>query len=169
MASLGRRQNSVTSAHNATFEDIGAKIWSESFKDLPITAIIEKYYNADIAPKSMDQYTEERAKAFVSALSAKINDEDVVREKYTSTLNKILRLKSRSALLSFLEYMNPLPVDVLNSITSLDKLLLLSFNEGINIKNLTGDKQFLKQVKSLIERIFKEPTMKDFIVEFLAN
>ncbi len=44
----------MTSANNATFEDIGAKIWSESFKDLPITAIIEKYYNADIAPKSMD-------------------------------------------------------------------------------------------------------------------
>lgn len=169
MASLGRRQNSVTSTNNAVFEDIGAKIWNESFKDLPITSIIEKFYSASIPPKSSDSKSEERAKAFVSALSAKISDEDILRDKYTSTLNKILRLKSRSALLSFLEYMNPLPIEVLNNLTSLDKLLLLSFNEGINIKNLTGDKQFLKQVKSLIERIFKEPSMKDFIVEFLAN
>lgn len=84
-------------------------------------------------------------------------------------LNKLLRLKSRTSLLTFLHYIDPLPVEILNSITSLDKLLLLAFNEAVHIKNLTGDKEFLNQVKHLLERIMKEPRMRDFVSAFMSN
>ena len=52
---------------------------------------------------------------------------------------------------------------------SLDKLLLLSYNEAVNIRNLTGDKTFLKQVKSLFKRMIQDPNLKDFMFSFLST
>lgn len=99
----------------------------------------------------------------------KSNSETLLQARYVQTLGKLLRLRSRTTLVTFIHFIDPLPIDILNSIESLDKLLLLSFNEACNIKNLTGDKQFYKQVKSLLERLVKDPSMKDFMNDFLTN
>ena len=92
-----------------------------------------------------------------------------IYENYVLLLNKLLRLRSRTALTNFLHYMNPLPKPLLNSFESVEKLILISFNEAMNIKLLTGSKTFLKQVMDYIERILCDPSMKSFANDFLNN
>ncbi len=92
-----------------------------------------------------------------------------IYENYVLILNKLLRLRSRTALTNFLHYMNPLPKSLLNSFESVEKLILISFNEAMNIKLLTGSKSFLKQVMDYIERILCDPSMKSFANDFLVN
>ena len=65
--------------------------------------------------------------------------------------------------------MNPLPKSLLNSFDSVEKLILISFNEAMNIKLLTGSKTFLKQVLGYIDRIFTDDSMKSFANDFLNN
>lgn len=65
--------------------------------------------------------------------------------------------------------MNPLPKEILQSFESLEKLILISFNEAVNIKMLTGSKEFLRQVTKFIQRIILDPNMKDFTNDFLKN
>lgn len=57
--------------------------------------------------------------------------ETVLQTKYISTINKLLRLHSRKALITFLNYLDPLPLEILDSLTDLNKLILIAFNEGI--------------------------------------
>lgn len=81
----------------------------------------------------------------------------------------MLRLRSRTALITFLHYLNPLPKSVLNSFESLEKLLLISYNEAVNIKLLTGSKSLLNQVVSFMRRLIKDNSMLEFVNEFLRN
>jgi hypothetical protein len=92
-----------------------------------------------------------------------------IQKKYVEILNKVLRLRSRTALANFLHYMDPLPKSILNSFESVEKLILISFNEAMNIKLLTGSKTFLKQVMGHINRLFTDPSMKSFLNEFMNN
>lgn len=48
-------------------------------------------------------------------------------------------------------------------------MILISYNEAVNLKILTGSKAFLKQVMNFIQRIIIDPSMKEFICEFLTN
>lgn len=97
-----------------------------------------------------------------------IKDKDL-EIKYTSILNKLIRLKSRSLIVNFINDINPLPVDILNGLEQLDKTIFMSFNEGLNIATLTGNYSLLNQTKLLIKRIIKEPLMKNFVNDFLIN
>ena len=63
--------------------------------------------------------------------------------------------------------MNPLPKVLLNSFESIEKLILISFNEAMNIKLLTGSKTFQLQVMDYVMRIFNDPSMKSFANDFL--
>ena len=65
--------------------------------------------------------------------------------------------------------MNPIPKSLLSSFESLEKLILISFNEAMNIKLLTGSKTFLKKVLDYIDRIFIDESMKSFANDFLNN
>ena len=65
--------------------------------------------------------------------------------------------------------MDPLPKSILNSFESIEKLILISFNEAMNAKLLTGSKTFLNQVMGYINRLFNDPTMKIFVNDFLNN
>lgn len=84
-------------------------------------------------------------------------------------MNKLLRLRSRSLIVNFLNAINPLPVDVINQLESLDKLILMAYNEGLNIANLTGNYTLLSQVKLVIKKIIKEPNLKNFVNDLLVN
>lgn len=110
---------------------------------MAIDSLIEKICNQEIQAKKTDEVLKERKAAYIQALSAKVFDDKTAQLRYNSILNKLIRLKSRTSLLTFLNYIDPLPVDILNSISSLDKLLLLAFNEAVHMKTLTGDKEFL--------------------------
>ena len=65
--------------------------------------------------------------------------------------------------------MNPIPKSLLSSFESVEKLILISFNEAMNIKLLTGSKTFLKKVLDYIDRIFTDESMKSFANDFLNN
>ena len=78
-------------------------------------------------------------------------------------------MRSRTALITFLHYLDPLPSEIVSSLDSLEKLILISFNEAVNIKILTGTKSFLNQVMSFIHRLFNDPAMRSFANDFLNN
>lgn len=63
-----------------------------------------------------------------------------MQQKYVSSINKLLRLHSRKALIMFLNYIEPLPIDIITGLADLNKLILIAFNEGLQIKGLTGSK-----------------------------
>lgn len=151
------------------FEDIGIKIWEETFASMNIVEVFDKLRNAEKDESIDSTIQKERIKAYGAAFSAKKTDEDSIHSRYVSTLNKLLRLRSRTTLISFLEYLDPLPVNDLRSFEDLDKLLLLSYNEALNIKNLTGDKNFLNQVKSLLRRMIQDNNLRDFIFNFMST
>jgi hypothetical protein len=111
----------------------------------------------------------ERCKAFGSAFNTKKVEDDGINNRYVQTLNQLLRLRSRTTLISFIDYLDPLPSTELRNFESLDKLLLLSYNEALNIRNLTGDKNFLNQVKSLLKRMIKDANLRDFIFNFMST
>ena len=108
-----------------------------------IVEVFDKFRNAEKDENIETTIQKERIKAFAAAFNVKKIDEDGIHNRYVDTLNKILRQRSRTTLISFLEYLEPLPVIELRAFNDLDKLLLLSYNEALNIKNLTGDKNFL--------------------------
>lgn len=78
-------------------------------------------------------------------------------------------MRSRTALITFLHYLDPLPSEIVSSLDSLEKLILISFNEAVNIKILTGTKSFLNQVMRFIHRLFNDPAMRSFANDFLNN
>lgn len=68
-----------------------------------------------------------------------------MKNLYVSDLNKLLRLRSRTSIISFMHYLSPIPKPILNELgPHLDKLILLSFNEAVNIEQVTGSKIFLR-------------------------
>lgn len=60
-------------------------------------------------------------------------------------------------------------MEILSSFESPEKLLLISFNEAMNIYLLTGTKEFLHSMIDLMLRIFADPTKRSFTLNFLAN
>lgn len=131
MASLGRRQETMKQESI----DIGQKIWEEAFKDVDINTLINtKLHDLNFQEASDSKLNEEKKKAFATAIGFIKNfGEKELQFKYTETLNKLIRLRSRTAIVSFLYLMDPLPKEIIQSFESLEKLLLISFNEAVNI------------------------------------
>lgn len=48
-----------------------------------------------------------------TAFNSRGVDEDSINGKYVNTLTKLLRLRSRTTLISFIDYLDPLPVNEL--------------------------------------------------------
>jgi hypothetical protein len=86
-----------------------------------------------------------------------------------STLNKLIRLHSRKAIITFLNSIDPLPLELLHSLPELQKMILISFNEALQIRKLTGNALVLKQVKMFMSRLAKEISMRDFFNDFLQT
>ncbi|CDW82480.1 hect e3 ubiquitin [Stylonychia lemnae] len=167
MASLQRKQKSLNETQD-NFEDLGQKLWDEIFALKPVSEFMDKLKESNFDENIKDNVQQEKQKAFSAAFNSKFEDSGLSK-RYVTTLNKLLRLRSRTTLITFIEYLNPLPVQILRDIEDLDKMLLLSYNEALKIKNLTGDKTFYKQVKSLIQRLIQEPEMRGFVIEFLST
>lgn len=65
--------------------------------------------------------------------------------------------------------MNPLPIDALAQFDSLEKLILISYNEAVNIYNLTGSKEFIYKMTDHIIRLQSDPTSKGFFNDFFKS
>ena len=173
-AGLLRKQTSTK--EEDVFEDVGEKIWKDLIEttkrdiDNVINIQMKKLKDAGKTDSEADIKKEKLAvmNKIITGTNKGSTDSKIY-ENYVLILNKLLRLRSRTALTNFLHYMNPLPKSLLNTFDSVEKLILISFNEAMNIKLLTGSKTFLKQVMDYIDRIFSDNSMKTFANEFLNN
>ncbi len=78
-------------------------------------------------------------------------------------------MRSRIALITFLHYINPIPSDILGTFDSLEKLLLIEFNEAINVKVLTGSKSIKNSVIDYMMKLFEDTSMSGFVHDFFNN
>lgn len=72
-----------------------------------------------------------------------------------------------------MHYMTPIPKAILNQLGSeFDKLILLSFNEAMNLVSMTGSKAFMRQITSFLKKILGggiDTSMNEFARDFVEN
>ena len=60
------------------------------------------------------KYGESRKAAIISVINSvkKLNTQDQLQKKYVETLNKLIRQRSRTSIITLLHYLTPLPADI---------------------------------------------------------
>jgi hypothetical protein len=69
--------------------------------------------------------------------------------------------------MTFIHYLNPMPEEIMDTFESPEKIILISFNESVKMKQISGSKLMKNNILSYLIKLFDEPSMLEFILNFL--
>ena len=71
--------------------------------------------------------------------------------------------------MTFIHYLNPMPEEIMDTFESPEKIILISFNESVKMKQISGSKLMKNNILRYLIKLFDEPSMLDFILNFLKT
>jgi hypothetical protein len=72
-------------------------------------------------------------------------------------------------IITLFNHLSPLPVEIQKNVASQEKLLLITFNEGVNMKLLIGSKHLQHNVVTYILKLLENHATSSFALKFIKN